>query len=103
MSNYPSLGNEKEIDKLKCYVSPINILEYRKKCVRKGGKKSHSVEYEVLNTSMEENGNEKGICLRVGWHRFFSVLGSERRPLDRITPWLNVFYPRIHCQQNAEV
>lgn len=31
MNNYPSLGNEKDIDKFKCFISAINILEYRKK------------------------------------------------------------------------
>lgn len=39
MSNYASLGNEKGIGKFKCYISAINIFEYRKKeSVRKKGK-----------------------------------------------------------------
>lgn len=74
MSNYLSLGNEKEIDKFKCYISVINISEYRKKeSVRKKGKKPYSTEDVILNTSMEKNVSDKGqvICLRVGWHVFF--------------------------------
>lgn len=60
----------------------------------------------VLNTSMEKNVSEKEkenvtSCLQCFF--FSAVLDSERRPSDRITSWLNVFYPRVHWQQNAEV